>query len=115
MTNPPLGAPPHVPTVETRAEVSALVAFGIPQINIAQRLRISDETLRKYYSYELENGLQDANAKVAGVLFKKAVDQEETAAVVFWLKTRARWSEKNANDDSKQALSIIEQILSMKK
>lgn len=111
MANP--GTPAHEPTVETRAQVAALVAFGIPQIHIARQVGISDETLRKYYQNELDCGLHDANSQVANVLFEKAVIQKDLSAVIFWLKTRARWSDKAPEADSK-VMSVIEQILALK-
>lgn len=111
MTNP--GYPAHVPTSETKAEVAALVAFGIKQENIAQRLRISVDTLAKHYQHELETGLTDAIHMVATRLFAKAVDQDDLTAQVFFLKTRGRWREKDP-DENKQALSLVEQIIKMK-
>lgn len=89
----------HVPTSESRAEVSALVAFGIPQINIAKRLGISDETLRKYYEYEIENGTHDAVATVANILYQKCVEDRDLTAIIFFLKTRGKWREKDKDED----------------
>lgn len=109
-----MGAPPHEPTIETRAKVSALVAFGIKQESIARMLGISDETLRKYYDHEIHTGLENAIDEVANVLFSKAVDDRDLAACTFFLKTRGRWREKDP-EDNKQALSIIEQLIQSKK
>lgn len=108
MTNP--GTPAHVPTSETRAEVSALVAFGIKQEHIAKRLRISDETLRRHYEYELETGLSTMIGEVANALYRKGVEDKDTSALIFILKTRGRWREKDP-EDNKQTLSIIETLL----
>lgn len=100
----------HVPTLETRAEVSALVAFGIKQEHIALKLRISDETLRKHYPYELETGLALAIDKVANVLFSKAVDERDLGAAIFFLKTRGRWREKDPDEGKKNLESVIEML-----
>lgn len=111
-----MGAPCHEPTEVTRAQVSSLVAFGIPQNHIARMIGISDDTLRKYYDDELELGLSDANQKVANVLYSKAVDERDLSACIFWLKTRGRkmFSEKEL-DETKKALeqyqSIVESLL----
>lgn len=96
----------HEPTSESRAEVAALVSFGIIHEHIARMLKISADTLVKYYSYELETGLQHAINKVANVLFQKAMDGDMSAAM-FYLKTRAKWREKDP-DDNKALNSVIE-------
>ena len=66
--------------------------------------------LKKHYQKELDTGLNKAIEKVAGVLFKKAFVEEDLSAVIFFLKTRARWSDKGPEELSK-TLSIIEQAL----
>jgi hypothetical protein len=81
-----------------------LAAFGIPAADIATMVfnpmtgrHIGETTLRIHFKRELETGEIKANAKVAGVLFKKATQKEcsgpSVAAAIFWLKTRARWRE----------------------
>ena len=92
---------PHVPTDKTRGEVAALTSFGHTQEEIAAHLYICVDTLVKYYRDELDNSALRANAKVAQKLYKKAVEQEDLAAIIFWLKTRARWREKDAEDPNK--------------
>lgn len=86
---------PHEPTVATKAEVSALTSFGNTQEQIAEHLKISVETLVKYYKDELDNSVVRANAKVAAKLFRKATEGEDLSAMIFWLKTRAKWREKD--------------------
>ena len=94
------GRPPCVPTAEQRTMVAALVACGVRQEMICTRiinpqtgLPITRQTLRKAFSNELKNGVEDANAMVAASLFKKATGdgKQSVAAAIFWLKTRARW------------------------
>lgn len=98
MANGEVGRPAFEPTPEQRQMVKQLSAFGIPQSSICKMIvrdrnqPISDETLRKYFADELELGTQEANAKVAGQLFKAAMDGN-LGAICFWLKTRARWRE----------------------
>ena len=58
---------------------------------------INNDTLKKYYSEELEKGRIEANAAVAGTLYEKA-KQGDTPSMLFWLKTRAGWSEKNTTE-----------------
>ncbi len=103
-------AAPHVPSEKTRAEVSALTSFGNTQEQIAAHIGISADTLFKYYKEELENSVVRANAKVAAKLFRKAVDQDDLSAQIFWLKTRARWRERD-HDDKIATDSLVEKLI----
>jgi len=85
------GLPKHEPTETTRAEVAALVSFGIPQEDIALHLDIDRSTLIHYYRRELDTAVTRANAKVANRLYNKAVNQDDLQAQIFWLKTRGKW------------------------
>jgi DNA-binding CsgD family transcriptional regulator len=95
---------PHVPTDKTRAEVVALVSFGNTQEEIANHIGIDINTLVKYYRNEIDNSVVRANAKVAAKLFRKATDGEDLTAMIFWLKTRARWRETNHDEKSNSDL-----------
>lgn len=85
------GKPRHKVTEKTKAEVKALASFGTPQESIALYLGISVDTLDRRYRYELDTGPIHATAQVAGKLFKKAVEENDLTAQIFWLKTRGRW------------------------
>ena len=100
---------PHEPTEKTRAEVAALVSFGNTQEEIAGFIGISIDTLERYYRDELDNSVVRANAKVAAKLFRKAIDGDDIKAQIFWLKTRARWREKD--DASSVSDKIVEAII----
>lgn len=100
----------HEPTPQTRAEVSALTSFGNNQEQIAAYLKISVDTLTKNYRHELDTAAMAANAQVANKLFRKAVDENDITAQIFWLKTRARWREKDP-DDAKKFESLIEKLV----
>jgi len=58
---------------------------------------MSEDTLAKYYRKELLKGRIESNAIIAGTLYEKA-RQGDTQAMLFWLKTRAQWSEKNTTE-----------------
>lgn len=98
MTGP--GQPPHKPTDQTRAQVAAMVAYGITAVEIGKVIGISDTTLRKYYREEIDTGTAVANAKVAESLYKKALGDGPSAvtAAIFWMKTRAGWKETLRNE-----------------
>lgn len=87
----------HKPTQESKATAKRLSALGVPHEDIAARLKISADTLVKYYQEELDEGRIDANSAIAGTLFQQAKNGN-TAAAIFWLKTRARWKETSAHE-----------------
>ena len=87
------GRPRHLRTKPRREVVEKLTAYGVTQDHIAREIGISRKTLQTHYHDEIDLGTARANAKVAGVLFEKAM-AGDTACMIFWLKTRARWSEK---------------------
>lgn len=81
----------HQPTEKNRTDVSSLKSFGHTEEDIAAYIGITVETLQKYYGEELRVAEVSANFKIAGKLFKKAYIDEDLTAIIFWLKTRARW------------------------
>src|SRR3954447_20201291 len=82
-------------TREHRMKVRALAGYGMQHEEIARMVGIrSPKTLRKYFRAELAAGSAEANARVAQTLFQMATSGKQPAATMFWLKTRARWSEK---------------------
>ena len=93
------GRPPFVPTDDQRNLVRHCIASGLTRD--ATRLLIIDPndgepisaaTLDRYFKREMETGLPQATAKIASKLFQKAMNGDMTA-IIFWLKTRARWKE----------------------
>ena len=91
------GRPAHLATATTRNQVYELSKVGTRYEDIAFMMSISDDTLVKYYKPQLEKGRIEANAVIAGTLYEKA-RQGDTASMMFWLKTRAQWSEKNTTE-----------------
>jgi hypothetical protein len=89
--------PPLTP--EQLERISMASAYGIPWEGIGHLLGIPWETLRKQDGAPeaYHRGLHEANEKIAGTLFKKAINGDTTSCI-FWLKTRARWREKDRED-----------------
>ena len=94
--------PPHKPTDKTRAEVSALCSFGVPQEDIGRYIGIDAKTLRLYYRDELDNSATRANAAVGRFLYQNAsgstlkdgaTHSDCVRAAMFWAKTRMGWRE----------------------
>jgi hypothetical protein len=93
------GRPPHLPTADTRIKVYTLSTVGTRHEDIASVLNISHDTLVKYYKDELDKGRIEANASVAETLFKQA-KEGNTTAMIFWLKSRAKWKETSQHEIS---------------
>lgn len=71
-----------------------MVALGIRQEEIATLLDITPKTLRKHFRSELDLGAIEANAKVLESLFQMATSGKNTAATIFWVKTRCGYKEQ---------------------
>ena len=93
------GRPPHLATADTRNRVYILSTVGTRHEDIATVLNISADTLTKYYHDELAKGRIEANASVAETLFKQA-KEGNTTAMIFWLKSRAKWKETSQHEIS---------------
>lgn len=93
------GRPPHLATADTRIKVYTLSTVGTRHEDIASVLGISHDTLVKYYKEELDKGRIEANASVAETLFKQA-KEGNTTAMIFWLKSRAKWKETSQHEIS---------------
>ena len=77
-----------------REQVRSLAARGVRQEDIAAIIGCRDaKTVRKYFRDQLDSGMADANANVAGALYEKAMGGDTTAQI-FWMKVRAHWREK---------------------
>lgn len=98
----------YVVTEESKTKVTTLKSFGVTNEEISTYLGISSDTLVRHYNTELKDAIIEANHKVAAKLFKKATQDEDMTAIIFWLKTRARWrTEDNINlVDSNKDLEI---------
>lgn len=88
---------PHEPTQEGRQLVQLHATIGTQHHTIADILGIDPKTLRKYYRDELDLASAKANATIGGALFNKAKGGD-TAAMIFWMKTRAGWRERQEID-----------------
>ena len=98
------GPKPHQPTEQSIKLVEAMVACGVPQIEVAAVIGIDPKTLRLYYSETIAVAATKANTQVAQSLFNKATSKGITGpsvtAAIFWLKCRAGW--RHAEPDQPQ-------------
>jgi hypothetical protein len=74
--------------------VRHLAGVGVRQDDIARIIGCAPKTLRKRLRNDLDRGVAEANATIAGYLFA-AAKAGNIAAIIFWLKTRAHWRERN--------------------
>ena len=94
---PPMARKPFVVNDAVREKVRHLAGLGVPQDDIARIVKCSPKTLRKRCRDDLDCGIAEANAIVSGCLFA-AAKGGSIAAQIFWLKSRARWRERDASD-----------------
>src|SRR3954453_2644134 len=93
-----------VPTDEQRRRVKMLASLGQRQEQIALVVGIgSTTTLRKHFREELTRGPAEAMANVRKTLFQMTTSGKDAAATMFWLETRARWSEQGREPDPEPA------------
>lgn len=92
------GRPPHEPNDQLKAIVSVMYAGGIDKENIAAAIGISAETLNKYYPEQLLTAKAKLDAEAIGALVKQ-IRAGNTAAILFYLKTRCGWKETVRNEN----------------
>jgi hypothetical protein len=81
-------------TEAAQKTVKGMAALGCKHDDIATLLEISPKTLRKHFRTELDRGAIEANAKVLQSLFDMATSGKNTAASIFWAKTRCGMRER---------------------
>lgn len=98
----------HEPSLQSRQLVQLHATIGTQQSVIADIIGIDAKTLRKHYRAELDHATAQANAAIGGALFNKAKGGD-TAAMIFWMKTRAGWRETQVVDNTSSDGSMTPQ------
>src|SRR5579884_172868 len=98
-----MARPTFIANDKQRRQVKAMVALGIRQDEIAKVLDMTPKTLRKHFRSELDLGAIEANAKVMESLFQMATSGKNTAATIFWVKTRCGAREQERRESSREA------------
>ena len=88
------GRPAVKRSEELAKRIRGMAAVGVPADDIAKTVGFSTDTLTKLYAPEMKSAAIEATAQVAGKLYQQCMEGN-TAAMIFWLKTRGRWSEKS--------------------
>lgn len=86
------GHPYHVPTDKLRAMVEQLAGYKITKKEIANLVDVSEDTLNKYYEFELARGLSAQHAKLSVVAFNLA-ESGDKDMLKFILSRKYNWQE----------------------
>ena len=89
-----MARPAFEPTEQGQRQVKTMAALGFRHDDIATIIGIAPKTLRKHFRNELDCGGIEANAKVLRTLLEMATSGKNTAASIFWAKTRCGFREK---------------------
>ena len=105
---------PRIWTEAERGIVRRMAMIGIPHEIIAKILKTRKETLENTFRDELDNSAAEANAAVAGALFKNAMSGN-VSAQIFWCKTRLGWKEPSQSVElsgpDKAAIAVATEII----
>jgi hypothetical protein len=102
----------YEPNEADRQLVQQMAAVGIRHEQIAAVLKLSADTLVKYYDEELKTAKTKANMKIAGTLYNKAM-KGDTTCMIFWLKTQAQWNETQHIVHENKQYVISDEVLSI--
>lgn len=93
-----MGRPRFEPTDYQRKQVTTMAGYGMIPEQIAKVIGVSAPTLRLHFESELEDGLANATLTVAQTLFDQATnkDKPNITAMIFWLKAKAGWRDRDA-------------------
>jgi len=88
-----------VPNGHGRDFAMSMTITGATVSDIAKVFGLTPGWVKKNFKYEIESGLNIANARVAKALFETAMDGD-VGAQKFWLKSRANWRETRDEIDN---------------
>lgn len=108
---------PHEPTEALRQRVSDLVMCGTPIHLICEVIGIDDDTLRKYYKFELSTAKAVAIERIGKTVYQQALQGNEKSQALY-LKTQGAsqgWVEKqvietNSVDHSKELKDKMKEL-----
>ena len=93
-----MGRPPFEPTDYQRKQVTTMAGYGMTHEQIAKVIGVSAPTVSKHFETELEEGLAKATFNITQSLYKQAMnaDKPNITAMIFWLKAKAGWRDRDA-------------------
>lgn len=99
-TKKPVGRQPVIFTNEDKEKIEELAGLGLTNEQIAKYYKVCLNTLLKNCSIELELGKAKGLSIVTGELMK-AIKNGNVTAMIFYLKTQARWKEADTHLEKK--------------
>jgi len=87
------GRPTKEPNGEQRQQIETLAGYGLTEEEIASVMKLHQHTIKKWCKEEIIRGRNAAKGLVTQQLFAN-IKKGKEASIFFWLKCRARWSEK---------------------
>jgi len=115
-----VGRPQHEPTEKTRAEVAALISYGVPVKQVAAYIGIDDKTLSKHYREIMDEAKAKAHAQVGRFLFQAAsgslIEKGATFAdcirsAIFYAKTQMGFREVDRDESPADAADRIIRVV----
>jgi hypothetical protein len=103
--SPKIGRPAFELTPKNRKEVRDMAGLGIRQSHIALFLGISARSLRRRFRTELDAGAALAEKDVLLSLYEMAVSRRNSAATIFWVKTRCAFAQSRPKSQSARRAS----------
>lgn len=97
---------PHERSQKIAGQVEAMAAMGLTSDEIAVALDLRPGQVREYYARELEAAPIKANVQVAQAFFNIAKSGTNWKASHAWLKSRAGWRDKDADNVLKDVIAI---------
>ncbi len=82
----------YTPNKICRVMLKKMAGFGLTNDQISKTIGISEKTLRNHFSEELRQGRVEVDYMIIDTLFRQGMNGD-TACLIFWAKTRCRWSE----------------------
>jgi hypothetical protein len=98
--SPKIGRPAFELTLQNRKQVQDMAGLGIRQSYIAFFLGISARSLRRRFRAELDAGAASAEKNVLLSLYEMAVSRRNSAATIFWVKTRCDFDQRAPKSSS---------------
>ena len=109
----------HIVTPEFQQRVCDLVMSGAPIHIICEILKIDNDTLKKYYSYELKTAKAIAIERIGKTVYQQAVEGDSKAQALY-LKTQGSsqgWIEKQVIEtvDTTESQALRDKIAALEK
>jgi hypothetical protein len=94
---------PMHPNRETKEIVRVLSAAGASLQFIANETHLHPDDLTRYYQVDLDQGPEEANARVAQTFLHMATSGDYPQMTIAWMKMKAGWNDSNSTPEADEA------------